>query len=59
MMGKEHAGNLRVHSFHWHDAILDAILDRLAHNAHRLTLTGDSMRKAAAKRSGLDASPAP
>ena len=49
---------------HWHQlignpTIADAILDRLVHNAHRLTLTGDSMRKAAAKRSGLDASPAP
>src|SRR6266545_3037414 len=49
---------------HWHEAIAnptvaDAILDRLVHNAHRLTLNGDSMRKAAAKRSGLDASPAP
>ena len=36
---------------HWH-----AILDRLVHNAHRLTLNGDSMRKSAAKRAGLDAS---
>src|SRR5437667_429776 len=49
---------------HWHEAIAnptvaDAILDRLVHNAHRLTLNGDSMRKAAAKRSGLDARPAP
>jgi transposase/DNA replication protein DnaC len=49
---------------HWHEAIAnstvaDAILDRLVHSAHRLTLNGDSMRKAAAKRSGLDASPAP
>ena len=48
---------------HWHEVIAnptvaDAILDRLVHNAHRLTLTGDSMRKAAAKRSGLDVSPA-
>jgi hypothetical protein len=48
---------------HWHEAIAnptvaDAILDRLVHNAHRLTLNGDSMRKAAAKRSGLDLSPA-
>jgi DNA replication protein DnaC len=48
---------------HWHEAIsnptiADAILDRLVHNAHRLTLNGDSMRKVAAKRSGLDASPA-
>jgi DNA replication protein DnaC len=43
----------------WHEAIAnptvaDAILDRLVHNAHRLTLDGDSMRKTAAKRSGLD-----
>jgi DNA replication protein DnaC len=49
---------------HWHEAIgnptiADAILDRLVHNAHRLTLTGDSLRKAAAKRSGIDPSPAP
>ena len=45
---------------HWHEVIgnptvADAILDRLVHNAHRLELNGDSMRKAAAKRSGLDA----
>ncbi len=44
---------------HWHEAIAnptvaDTILDRLVHNAHRLTLKGDSLRKAAAKRSGLD-----
>ena len=48
---------------HWHEAIAnptvaDAILDRLIHNAHRLTLNGESMRKGAAKRSGLDPSPA-
>ncbi|MGB8518217.1 MAG: IS21-like element helper ATPase IstB [Gallionella sp.] len=35
---------------HWHDAIgdatlADAILDRLVHNAHQLTLTGESLRK--------------
>jgi hypothetical protein len=34
----------------WHEAIgdptlADAILDRLVHNAHRLNLTGDSMRR--------------
>jgi DNA replication protein DnaC len=45
---------------HWHDMIAnptvaDAILDRLVHNAHRLTLTGESLRKAAAKRAPLDA----
>jgi DNA replication protein DnaC len=35
---------------HWHKAIgdptmADAILDRLVHNAHKITLNGDSMRK--------------
>ena len=35
---------------HWHEVIAnptiaDAILDRLVHNAHRLTLKGESMRK--------------
>ncbi|MGN7755205.1 ATP-binding protein [Sinorhizobium sp. 22678] len=34
----------------WHDLIADAtvadaILDRIVHNAHRITLQGDSMRK--------------
>jgi primase-polymerase (primpol)-like protein len=29
--------------------IADAILDRLVHNAHRLTLKGESLRKTAAK----------
>jgi DNA replication protein DnaC len=48
---------------HWHELIgsptvADAILDRLVHNAHRLILKGDSMRKLAAKQSGLDANPA-
>jgi DNA replication protein DnaC len=33
----------------WHDIIgdptyADAILDRLVHNAHRIALTGDSLR---------------
>ena len=47
---------------HWHElignpTIADAILDRLVHNAHRLILKGDSMRKLAAKQSGLDANP--
>ena len=36
----------------WHDLIgeptlADAILDRIIHNAHRLQLTGDSLRKKA------------
>jgi DNA replication protein DnaC len=40
---------------HWHEAIgdatlADAILDRLVHNAHKIALKGDSMRK---RRSGL------
>ena len=44
---------------HWHEAIAnptiaDAILDRLVHNAHRLTLKGESMRKTAANRARLD-----
>jgi len=44
---------------HWHEIIgdptlADAILDRLVHNAHRLTLKGESLRKAAAKRQKLD-----
>jgi DNA replication protein DnaC len=45
---------------HWHEIIgdptlADAILDRLVHNAHRLTLKGESLRKAKAKRQKLDA----
>ena len=44
---------------HWHDMIAnptvaDAILDRIVHNAHRLTLAGESMRKTATTRAGLD-----
>ena len=44
---------------HWHEeianpTIADAILDRHVHNAHRLTLKGESMRKMAANRDGLD-----
>lgn len=39
---------------HWHEAIgdptlADAILDRLVHNAHRLQLSGESMRRRATK----------
>ncbi len=35
---------------HWHEnlgdpTLADAILDRLVHNAHRITLTGESLRK--------------
>lgn len=44
---------------HWHDVIgdptlADAILDRLIHNAHRLVLKGESMRKLIAQRDRLD-----
>lgn len=44
---------------HWHDVIgdptlADAILDRLVHNAHRLVLKGESMRKIIAQRDRLD-----
>jgi DNA replication protein DnaC len=47
---------------HWHEiigdpTIADAILDRLVHNAYRLTLKGESLRKAAAKRHNLDVDP--
>ncbi len=45
---------------HWHElipnpTIADAILDRLVHSAHRMNLAGESMRKEASKRAGLDA----
>jgi DNA replication protein DnaC len=45
---------------HWHDMIAnptvaDAILDRLVHNAHRLNLAGESLRKGATKCAPLDA----
>jgi DNA replication protein DnaC len=40
---------------HWHEVIANPTV---ADDAHRLTLNGDSMRKAAAQRSGLDPSPA-
>jgi DNA replication protein DnaC len=48
---------------HWHDIIgdptlADAILDRLVHNAHRLVLKGESMRKITAQRDRLDVAPA-
>ena len=44
---------------HWHDAIgdptlADAILDRLVHNAHRMPLAGESLRKRAATMKPLD-----
>lgn len=44
---------------HWHEVIADptiadAVLDRVVHNAHRLTLKGESMRKITA-RGKLDA----
>ncbi len=49
---------------HWHDIIGDptlgdAILDRLVHNAHRLQLTGESMRKQNARNQTLDANSNP
>ena len=47
---------------HWHEALgdptlADAILDRLVHNAYKITLKGDSMRKrlAASKTGALPA----
>jgi DNA replication protein DnaC len=49
---------------HWHDVIGDptlgdAILDRLVHNAHRLQLSGESMRKQNARNQTLDANSNP
>lgn len=49
---------------HWHEAIgdptlADATLDRLVHNAHRLTLVGDSMRKRTVTPKPLDPSGKP
>ena len=43
----------------WHDLIgdptlADAILDRLVHNAHRLDLTGESLRKRNGRSRALD-----
>ena len=45
---------------HWHEVIgdptiADAVLDRLVHNAHRLLLKGESLRKRAANALMLDA----
>ncbi len=47
---------------HWHEAIgdptlADAILDRLVHNAHRLQLSGESMRRKATKPLDLGLQP--
>jgi DNA replication protein DnaC len=44
---------------HWHETIgdptlADAILDRIVHNAHRLQLVGESMRKTSARNRQLD-----
>ncbi len=44
---------------HWHEAIgdptlADAILDRLVHNAHRLLLSGESLRRRASVTKPLD-----
>ena len=46
----------------WHEVIgdptyADAVLDRLVHNAHRLQLAGESMRKRNAKTIALDEQP--
>ncbi|MGX9432555.1 ATP-binding protein, partial [Bradyrhizobium sp. LeoA1S1] len=46
----------------WHEVIgdptyADAVLDRLVHNAHRLQLAGESMRKRNAKTITLDEQP--
>jgi DNA replication protein DnaC len=42
---------------HWHEqigdpTIADSILDRLVHNAYRIELNGESMRKKRGQKSG-------
>jgi DNA replication protein DnaC len=44
---------------HWHEwlgeaTIADAIMDRIVHNAHKITLKGESMRKTLSKSLSLD-----
>lgn len=44
---------------HWHEiigdpTIADAILDRLVHNAHKLCIKGESIRKTKAKDDNLE-----
>ena len=46
--------DVREHEVIADPTIADAVLDRLVHNAHRLDLRGDSMRKIAAQTSSLD-----
>jgi hypothetical protein len=48
------AGHDKWHGLIGDPTIADAILDRLVHNAHRLNLKGDSMRKIAAAKTALD-----
>ena len=48
----------------WHEIIgdptyADAILDRLIHNAHRIELAGESLRRTQAKQGRLDPTPQP
>lgn len=50
VLDDRHGNRSTLATKHWHDAIgeptvADAILDRLVHNAHRITLDGESMRK--------------
>jgi DNA replication protein DnaC len=44
---------------HWHEqigdpSIADSIMDRLVHNAYRIELSGESMRKKRARKPGED-----
>jgi DNA replication protein DnaC len=39
---------------HWHEMIPNPTIADAIHNAHRLSLNGESMRKATVKRAGLD-----
>ena len=42
---REIGGNLKWHDVVGDPTLADAILDRLVHNAYKLALKGDSMRK--------------
>ncbi|MGM4906796.1 ATP-binding protein [Tardiphaga sp. 866_E4_N2_1] len=48
-----------VDQWHGDPTLGDAILDRLVHNAHRLQLTGESMRKQNARNRTLDEAATP
>jgi len=49
---------------HWHEqigdpSVADSILDRLVHNAYRIELTGESIRKKRGRKPGQEEQAAP